>query len=81
MDIADEENGSANEVRDQSEVRLCLEWGRDDQFFKDRPKRLAFFGIVDDGEFADQRIVNLIGDGSEMGLENYRWWCSLNKDS
>ena len=69
------------EVTDQSEVRLCLEWGRDDQFFKDRPKRLAFYGVVDEGEFSHHRIVNLLGEGSEKGLENYRWWCSLNRES
>ena len=66
----------ADAVSDDSEVRMCLEWGRDDQFYKDRPMRLAFYGIVDDGEFVDHRILNLMDDQSKIGLENYRWWCS-----
>lgn len=43
--------------------------------------RLAFYGIVDDGEFVDHRIINLLNGESKMGLNNYRWWCAVDKNS
>lgn len=68
-------------MRDESEVRICLEWGRQDQFYTDRSQRLIFYGVVDDGTFSSHRVVNLLDDGPYKGLDNFQWWCAQPRDS
>lgn len=69
-------------IQDENDIRFCLEWGKEDQFYQDRPQRLAFYGNADDGEFTDLRIVNLLENrGNKKGLENFAWWCAQPKES